>query len=480
MKSPFASDLFYTRTKLFWAVFLFLITLKTHRTFIGQGDEPHYIIFTESLYLDRDADVSNNIVSPYLYDLTPGDHHAIVRPDGKERPMSPPGLPLLATPVYAFAHSVLKIGIAMGRFEQKVERRIFVKNVFATAMMLVAGAFAVFLFGILNALTDNRRLAWCVALVFMITPPLLSYGMLFYTDMPSGIATIVLFWALFRERELGWPQLALICLLPWLHPRNSFTSALFFLFFTLWPLASERPRISNLFARKTLAMGALYALNWAGVLVYNYVLWGNISLAGYYEYIHIKSYDIAYLPVALPAQFFDRSFGLLMMNPLYMFSAAGLWMLFRENMRAALMLSALLGIYLAALTGYVYWWGGWSPGPRYLIPVTPLLAFLSAFTILRLWPRKEWRVVFHIFLWAMVVVGFMYWQKPKALWNLGDGNVRFWTFWFGALGEKIQDFFPNFFHPTPTPQLHALLYAIVFGIVNFMAVKDHRAPSLSK
>jgi len=235
MKATDGAVDFYSKKKLFWAVFLFLITLKTHRTFIGQGDEPHYIILTESLYLDHDVQVKNNYASPWLYDIPADDHHTVVMKNGIEWPIAPVGLPLLATPVYGFAHSVMKIGTMLGFFKEKVERRIFVKNVFSITMMAVAGLFATFMFGVFGSLTENTRLAWFLALLFMLTPPLLSYGLLFYTDMPAAIMITVLFWKLYRRKEMNFADFLMICFLPWLHPRNSFVSVLLFGFFPLFP-----------------------------------------------------------------------------------------------------------------------------------------------------------------------------------------------------------------------------------------------------
>jgi hypothetical protein len=174
---------------LFAVVLLFLVTMKTHRTYMGQGDEPHYIVFTESLVFDRDLDVSNNYTSPYLRTFEFIDRHIPhpIPPKEIQYSWHSIGLPLLGIPSMLLARAQL-----LGRSTTKDNRWITVKNTFSFSMMIVAAAFAVFLFGFFRSLGMNDAIAWWGALLVSLTPPLLSYGFLFFTELPAAFMIISL------------------------------------------------------------------------------------------------------------------------------------------------------------------------------------------------------------------------------------------------------------------------------------------------
>jgi len=88
--------------------------------------------------------------------------------------------------------------------------------------------------------------------------------------------------------------------------------------------------------------------------------------------------------------------------------------------------------------------------------------------------------IFKVTYGSMGIVALLYWQKPKTLWNLPDGNCRFLLDWFGKFGEHVQNLMPNFFLATPAPQIVASFYFLVFVVVNFLAVRDHRKLTASR
>ena len=79
-----------------------------------------------------------------------------------------------------------------------------------------------------------------------------------------------------------------------------------------------------------------------------------------------------------------QSKGLLVLSPVLLAACAGLVLLWRAGRRAETLVVG--GIALAVLaydSGYRYPFGGWVPGPRFLIPALPFLALPLAFALRR-------------------------------------------------------------------------------------------------
>ncbi len=169
---------------------------------MGQGDEPHYIVITESLLLDWDVDVSNNYLSPWLRDFKPpNDHHSFLKSDGKEYPSHSIGMPLLQVPILGFAHLLLRwLPIDSFRSSQ-TERWILIKNCFSLAMMGVSSFLCVFLFHFFKSLVDDAKLCWWISFTLSTSPPLLSLGFLNFPEMISGFVILRLaFQILIRKK----------------------------------------------------------------------------------------------------------------------------------------------------------------------------------------------------------------------------------------------------------------------------------------
>jgi hypothetical protein len=78
--------------------------------------------------------------------------------------------------------------------------------------------------------------------------------------------------------------------------------------------------------------------------------------------------------------------GLLTLSPILAVGAAGIGLLYRAAWRAeAFLVGGLSLAFLIYNSGYVWAFGGWTPGPRFLIPIVPFLAIPLALAY-RSWP----------------------------------------------------------------------------------------------
>lgn len=453
-----------TEKALFWIVFLFIFTLKTHRTYSGQGDEPHYIVVAHSLLFDRDLDVGNDYDAPYFKNFKPDDHH-VVRREGKERPFHSIGMSLLAVPILGVVHSLATILPRKLTGEPHEGLAHFNRNIFCTAMMVVAGSMAVFLFRLFNRLFDNPKASWIIALCFSLTPPLLSYGYLWFAEFPSAFMFVILFLHLLEKRPMGPVDALFLGFLPWMHPRSYVIAVLFLSLFWIQP--------SNL--KKKWTFSGLIGLSWAGVFWMNYHLWGGFSPDAAWAG-EFKTFEWKYVPATLPAIVTDRSFGLLVFAPIYMFFPVGLLMLWRRNKYAAAVAFLAIGAGLTPVVGYPCWWAGWSPGPRYIAPVVPFLALGVAAFLMAAWKNAAGKWIVRGTIGLSFVFSFLYWLKPKLLWNQEYAGVNeFLIHWFGNAGLFIQQLLPNFFQGFGWPQLQFLFVAGALCVINFAAylvVKD--------
>ena len=101
-----------TRSRYFVPLTFFLVawTLTTHGKYSVSGDEPHYLIVSQSLLSDRDLDLRNNHAERQevkfgVVELEPGPHAQVAR-DGRLMPVHDIGVPVLLLPVYAAAVTV--------------------------------------------------------------------------------------------------------------------------------------------------------------------------------------------------------------------------------------------------------------------------------------------------------------------------------------------------------------------------------------
>jgi hypothetical protein len=365
---------------------------------LPDGDEPHYLVITQSLLYDHDLNIENNhrrgdYRSYFAGDLPPDS----IRParNGEIYSIHAPGVPALVLPAFALGgyHGVVLF------------------------LIVVASAASALAWWLAWQTTQDEAAAWFGWAVVTCSTPFLLES---FTVYPDGIgAAIVLtgFWALQRAlAERGSPDriesgerlhdawnsappssgnsalpwflhgLAL-ALLPWMHTRFAVLAA------TLGGLILVRlARTPNAMTKAIafLAPSAASAVAW---LFFFAIVYGTPDPSAPYGGRLENSF--AFLPDGLGGLLFDQGFGLIAIAPVFAAAFFG----FGKNRRFALEWLIVILPYLLAVTTFAMWWAGRSGPARFVVPLLLPLAIPAASA----WAGTKSRAGHVVMLAALVV-----------------------------------------------------------------------------
>ena len=339
-------------------VALTLLGLITHGTYAGSGDEAHYLAIAHSVAFDHDLDLANNYgaAEPLIGGggLAP-EYHIHAGVNGVMRPVHDVGLPLLFAPVVRIAQTGgrVAVGDAAGSLpppgQGDAERPLSPPA--HTAMVMVAVWLAGMLFDAFVVLGASSRAAAASAVLVMLSPPVLIFSILFFTELPA--AALVLF--VFRRTSmapasgvLAWAVTgAATGFLFLLHARNAGLVAAFVL---LGLVAAYRQRSAPHATGFVAGTAALLAIR----TLINHLFWGTWvttphaavgELRGISETANIAGVRLAGLLI-------DQEFGLLIYAPFLLLAPLGLAVMRSRLIARAVMLACVC--YLAPCCG-------WSP-----------------------------------------------------------------------------------------------------------------------
>ena len=156
-----------------------------------------------------------------------------------------------------------------------------------------------------------------------------------------------------------------------------------------------------------LTLGGLLGL--LPLLIYNQLAFGSPFTLGYSAVVGFEGMQRGFFGITWPkpAVFAELLFGLyrglLPLSPVLVLVPAGLYVMWRKPTTrvAAGAILAVICSFLWINASYQYWDGGWSTGPRHLVPMLPLCCLALAFA----WPRALWaRIVALVLLTASLVL----------------------------------------------------------------------------
>jgi hypothetical protein len=394
--------------------------------FIPAGDEPHYLVITQSLLYDFDLRIENNHTRGDYRAYHPADlpPHYIVRGlDGEIYSIHMPGVSALVAPAF------LLFGYA---------------GAVATVVVMAAATGAL-LWHLAFAVTRDVGAAWFGWAAAGLSVPFVFHSFTLYPDsvgmlfVLTGCSAVV-----YASRgsatpsNLAWCALGIApALLPWLHSRFALLAAVFGL---IVPVQLVRVRRAMPAAAAYLLVPAVAAMAW--LWFYDATYGAPDPRAQYGPFLASIS-SPSFISSGIGGLLFDSQFGLLPYAPVLIAASFGLVSMLRSPAtedaagRRSLGITILLLVvpYLISTTTMRMWWGGWSAPARFLVPLVPGLGIAAAVG----WSRaggEATRMFLRGALWLTIAVsGALVWvDRGRLAYNVRQQDPL-WLEWAAPLVE---------------------------------------------
>ncbi len=383
------------------ALYLFF-GMNSSRVIGPGGDEPHYLIISQSLLADGDLRIENNHQRGEYRQFFGGN----LRPDFLRRGQNgaiysihAPGLPVVVLPAYAAAGYR---GVVL-------------------FMCLIAALAAMAIFDLAEAVA-GRRAAFFAWAAVCLTVPFVPHGWLVFPETPGALVVAwaaLWLWQPVEQRLSTWVWRGFaLGLLVWLHTKFAIFLALFAaaLLVRLW----RRPKA-------VAAFSVPIALCVAGWLYFFYAIYGVIDPEAPYGDYTRTFVLLRNIPRGLLGLLLDQKFGLLFYSPIYLLALPGAWLMVRraESRYLGAVLMLVTAAYVGSSARLYMWWGGSSAPARFLVPVLPCLAPMIAMTALQARSRTG-RALMGVWLTisiAVAVVG-VWWPERFFLFSDPHGRAR--------------------------------------------------------
>ena len=423
---------------------------------IPGGDEPHYLIITQSLLLDHSLTIDGvhrrgDYHAYYGGELQP--HVQTRGKDGRIYSVHAPGLPALVAPAFLVGGHR---GVVL----------------FLVLLAAAGSALAWHCAWLAVRRTDAAWFAWA-AVTLPATAIFQSF--MVYPDGLGGVLALTGLWAVLRaDEETRTESVALrpwllhglaLSLLPWLHTRFAILAAALGSLILLRLGSTKNPAGK---AVAFLSIPTVSAVLWVGFFV---AIYGRPDPSSPYG-PGGDSGSFAFVAGGLGGLLFDQRFGLVTYAPVMVVAFLGLVaMFFRPGFRRlALELLFVVTPYLLTVTHFAMWWGGFSPPARFFAPVLPLFAVPAAFAWTMATQRAT-RVFAAISLvltaFASVIVVFVY--RGRLAFNTRD-VPSLWLEWLGRLAD-LTTAAPGWARDTDWPLFRAITIWVVVAAAGVLLLR---------
>lgn len=454
---------------------LTLFGLITHGHYAGSGDPVHYMMIAHSLAFDGDLDLADDYADPDNI-VTGGkaiaQQHLRPGRGGTLRPVHDVGMPLLWAPFYAAAYTIAE-GVTEW-LPESLRRRarlspwIMLRQLLSLSMIVITALLAVVFFDLALRMFGHVAASLAAAWLWALSPPVLTHGYVFFTEVPSALAALLAYRLLLDARAAPWIRAALAGLLSGLlvllHVRNV-GLALGLLGVAFFRLRGARPRLG--------AFGLAFAIAALARTFVTHHLWGTFVTTPHAAFAPAGGAGATALEMANRglALLFDQEHGLLLWAPLYLLAPVGFVLVYRRSGRIArelLVLSALYVVPVLLPTLNPHGWrGGWSPAARFLVPITPFLGLPIALVLSE--PRLRLLAVPVVAI--QVALDGLFWSRPMLTWSEAEGTAPY----LPAVGlATLAEWLPSWQRAETTALALSGLTLLVWTVLSVWALKRAR------
>ena len=347
---------------------------------IPTGDEPHYLVISQTLLLYHSLDVTKDYANNdykvfYEGPLGPFQHTSLNK-WGQLLPLHSIGAPVLWLIPFAIAG---RLGTLL-------------------FMALASALIILNIYLLLVSLGIRRDYAFFTSLAMALASPIWIYSHHDFVEPLAALFCVYIVQVLFKERLRAWDLLGsslALGVLPWLHIRF----ALFEVVLAGFLLARvyQDNRFSKLkpYLLAILPVAAMFFF-FEG---YNFFVWGSLNPAVNQANSGEVPFDVSPWH-GLFGLFFDQEYGLLTNFPIFLFLLGGIILALKKKfLRFNILMLLLSGPYIITIASFHNWDGAISPPARFLMVLVPLLAFYLA---LALQKARSW-IMNGLFLLCAVV-----------------------------------------------------------------------------
>ena len=349
--------------------YAFSVDVRASRGASITGDEPFYLITTQSLLADGDLDLRNQYdAKSYKSFFDHADdlwYQSAPTPDGRLLSPHNPGLSVLVIPGFALA------GLSGAQVQ----------------LMLMAAAAMSLAFVLADRLTGQRAVCWLITLAVGLTATAFIYATEIYPEFPAALALVIGLLIATRRERPGWHDafclaaaLTAMCWLGSKYAALAMPVAAYFLF------KADRSGQIALVVTGTVsaALFAWFHLHvFGGLTPYGvnvvYAEWSAAEIFGGHVGFAERYYRLWGL-------FVDRNFGLGRWAPLLLAAVPALALLAVKTWELRLILALIVTQLLIAAFVAITMMGWWFPGrtmlttlPLFVVPLALLAARAGAF-----------------------------------------------------------------------------------------------------
>jgi hypothetical protein len=378
------------------------------------GDEPHYLVISETLLKYHSLDVVKSYHNRDYLSFYNGEldlSHTVTNNQGLRVPVHSVGGPILWLPLFAVA----------GRMG---------------AILFIAGVSLLVIVDIFRFMVEQgvrRRSALAVAGFFAAATPFFAFAHLTFVDLLGAWAVIYVFRKTLKKGDAGRRELVfssiLLGILPWVHVKFIVVEALLLLFLLARILTDNRTMSPRAIVRAVPAhwRQVCWLVLPAAALglafeVFTRAMWNSFDPLLAYG-TGDRTFPLTASPLrGFLGTFLDQEYGIFISAPVLVLAIPGLVLAVRDRVGPLNLYFGILSVcFLALFVARDDWEGGWTPPGRFILVVLPLFAYYVGYLLDRPNRLLAWPA-----FWILGAAGTVYnlasLQSPSRGFSAGVGQ----------------------------------------------------------